>query len=168
MKKINRKILLVISLMLVLTLSVGLTMAYFSDYTPAKGGKTIALNGRTEIHEEQPSNNKKVVTIENTGDTPVMVRVAVYAPGTAEPVTVTGTDWEKSGDYYYYMNVIPAHAGNDSFSSPLEVKWTVPADLGDDYSVVIAQEAEMVVYDGVGGIVDPVITPAWAKKPAAN
>lgn len=173
MKKINRKILLVMSLMLVLTLSVGLTMAYFSDYTPAKGGKTIALNGKTEIHEEQPTDDSKVVTIENTGDTPVMVRVAVYAPGPADSVTGSGTDWVKGDDgYYYYMKVIPAKSGDASKSSPLTVTWAVPADLGDDYSVVIAQEGEMVVYnydkDGNLIIVDPVTTPAWAKKPAAN
>ena len=167
MKKINKKILLVISVMLVLTLSVGLTLAYFSDYTPAKGGKTIALNGKTEIHEEQPRDDMKVVTIENTGDTPVMVRVAVYAP--ADSATGGGTDWEKGDDgYYYYMKVIPAHAGDDSFSSALTVTWTVPKDLGDDYSVVVAQESEMVVYGENGNIVDPGTTPAWAKIPAAN
>ncbi|MBR2540418.1 MAG: hypothetical protein IKE85_06280 [Mogibacterium sp.] len=166
MKAMKNRSLLVVALVLVLTLSVGLTLAYFSDLSVAKGGKTIALKGSTEIEEEQPSNNKKIVRIVNTGDTPVMVRVAVYAPG--EGATGSGSDWEKSGDYFYYKKVIPAKAGDASKSSPLEVTWKVPADLGDDYSVVVAQESEMVVYDKDGNVVKPETDPAWAVLPAAQ
>ena len=163
MKKINKKILLVISLMLVLTLSVGLTMAYFSDHTEAKGGKQIALGGQTKINED-PSNDNKVIWITNTGDTDVVVRVAVYGP--AAITYEQSADWKQEGDYVYYTKVLPA--GEDS--SKIKASWTVPADLGDDYNVVVIQESEQAVYDADGKVVTPKTTPNWgfSDYPTAN
>ena len=60
MKTVKRSkvYLLVVALVLVLSMTVGLTMAYFSDYTPAKGGKTVALGGQTTVKETQNEDNK--------------------------------------------------------------------------------------------------------------
>ena len=161
MKAVRRKtILLVVAMMLVLSLTVGLTMAYFSDYTTAKGGLTVTLGGRTTIHEQQNDDNK-VITIENTGETDVIVRVAVYGP---TEITYSGEGWIQSGDYWYYDSILPV----GGTSEPLTAKWEVPADLGDDYSVVVVQESEMAVYDGNGDIVKPETDPAWAIVPSAN
>ena len=163
MKKINKKILLVISLMLVLTLSVGLTMAYFSDHTEAKGGRQIALGGQTKINEKQNEDNK-VITIENIGDTDVVVRVAVYGP--ASITYEQSDDWKQEGDYVYYTKVLPA--GKDS--SKIKASWTVPADLGDDYNVVVILESEQAVYNAGGSVVTPKTTPNWdfSDYPTAN
>lgn len=159
----NKVYLLVVALVLVLSLSVGLTMAYFSDYTAAKGGLTVTLGGQTEIVEEQNDDNK-VIQIKNTGDTDVIVRVAVYGPG---EITYTGSDWTDGGDgYYYYNSILPA--GENSLTSKLTAKWTVPEDLGDDYNVVVVQESEQAVFDENGDVVKPVTDPAWALVPAAN
>ena len=163
MKTVKRSkvYLLVIALVLVLSMTVGLTMAYFSDYTEAKGGIKVALGGETTIHEKQNDDNK-VISIKNTGDTDVIVRVAVYGP---TAITYSeSADWEKSGDYVYYKKVLPVGAT----TSEIKASWDVPADLGDDYNVVVVQESDQAVYDENGEIVKPVTTPAWAIVPSAN
>ena len=164
MKKINKKILLVISLMLVLTLSVGLTMAYFSDHTEAKGGRQIALGGQTKINEKQNEDNK-VITIENIGDTDVVVRVAVYGPTKID--FSKSDDWEPDGDYVYYKHVLPAPKdGKKSETSEITASWKLPEgfDPGDDFNVVVIQESEQAVYNDKGEVVTPSTTPAWTFK----
>lgn len=164
MKAVKRnKILLVVALTLVLSLTVGLTLAYFSDYTEAKGGKTVTLGGRTEIHET-PHENSKDITIENTGETDVMVRVAVYGPSKIEYEDVEGWTDGKDG-YWYYDYVLPV---GKTTEATLTAKWTVPKDQAGDYNVVITQESEMVVYNSTGGIETPTTDPAWKIVPAAN
>ena len=163
MKKINKKILLVISLMLVLTLSVGLTMAYFSDHTEAKGGKQIALGGQTKIHEEQ-NNDNKVIWIENIGDTDVVVRVAVYGPTAITYTPDVADDWKQDGDYVYYKQVLPAPKdGKPSYTSKITASWKLPEgfDPGDDFNVVVIQESEQAVYNDKGIVVTPKTTPDW-------
>ena len=166
MKAVKRnKILLVVALALVLSLTVGLTLAYFSDYTEAKGGKTVTLGGQTEIKEKQNDDNK-VIDIVNTGETDVMVRVKVIAPGDPKDLKYSGSGWTDGGDgYYYYDSVLPV---GGTTKTSLTAKWEVPKDLGDDYNVVVIQESEMVVYNSSGKIVKPSTDPAWAIVPAAN
>ena len=163
MKTVKRSkiYLLVVALVLVLSLTVGLTMAYFSDYTEAKGGVTVALGGETEINEK-PNDDNKVISITNTGDTDVIVRVAVYGP-TAIKYSES-SDWAKNGDYVYYTKVLPA----GETTSEITASWDVPTDLGDDYNVIVVQESNQAVYDKDGNIVKPDTTPAWAIAPSGN
>ena len=172
MKKINKKILLVISLMLVLTLSVGLTMAYFSDHTEAKGGKQIALGGQTKINED-PYDGYKLITIENIGDTDVVVRVAVYGPTAITYEPEVAADWHRDGDYVYYTKVLPAPKdGQKSETSQIKASWTLPEgfDPGDDFNVVVTQESDQAVYNDKGEVETPKTTPTWdfSGYPKAN
>jgi hypothetical protein len=167
MKTVRRSkvYLLVVALVLVLSMTVGLTMAYFSDYTPAKGGKTVALGGQTKVEEKQYEDNK-VIDIVNTGDTDVVVRVKVIAPGNPEDLTYSGSGWTDGEDgYYYYNSVLPA---GDTTKTSLKAEWKVPKDLGDDYNVVVIQESEQAVYYANGSVVPPETTPAWTFSNYAN
>ena len=161
MKTVRRnKILLTIALMLVLTLTIGLTMSYFSDHTEAKGGVKVTLGGETTIHEEQNDDNK-VITIENTGDTDVAVRVAVYGPGT---ITYSEeSDWTVDGDYAYYNKILPAKQS----TSPITASWEVK-DTDDDYDVVVIHESAQAAFDEDGNVIVPISDPAWAVTPSAN
>lgn len=157
----TKRFLLVISLVLVLSLAVGLTMAYFSARAEAKGGKTVALGGETTIIETQNYDNK-VIQIKNTGDTDVIVRVTAYGPN---KITASGSGWIEDKDgYWYYDSVLESGAT----STPLTATWDVPKDLGDDYQVVVVHESEQAVYGKDGKIVKPTTNPAWAIVPAAN
>lgn len=162
MKAVKRnKILLVVALTLVLSLTVGLTLAYFSDYTEAKGSKVVTLGGRTEINEV-PGDNSKNIKIKNTGETEVIVRVAVYGPG---EIRYTKTDgWSRSGDYWYYNSVLKP----TEETSPLIAEWDVPTDIAGDYNVVVAHESEMAVYDGDKVAKPTGCKPDWALVPGAN
>ncbi|MBQ6439998.1 MAG: hypothetical protein IJJ06_07625 [Mogibacterium sp.] len=154
----KRTILLVVAIALVLSMTVGLTMAYFSDSTAAEGGIPVTLGGQTTIIEQQNDDNK-VIQIKNTGETDVLVRVAVYGP---TAISYTGEGWTDGGDgYYYYDSILPA----GKTSSKLTAKWDIPEDLGDDYSVVVVQESDQVVYNASGRIVKPEADPAWALVP---
>ena len=165
MKAVNKKsFLLVIALALVFSLTVGLTLAYFSDYNAAKGESTIALGGKTEIHDEYTSDTKTVV-IENTGDVPVVVRVAVYAPivGDNQTADVSGTDWEKvgSGDtaYWYYTKIIEPKKSASTLT--VSTTYLKNADLGDTVDVVVTHESSQVAYDKDGNVIVP---SGWANK----
>jgi hypothetical protein len=163
MKAVKRRtILLVVAIALVLSMTVGLALAYFSDSTAAKGGMKVTLGGETKIVEEQPDDNTKVIRIQNIGETDVVVRVAVYGPF---EISYTGSGWTKSGDYWYYDKILPAGGTSDSFTDPLTATWKVTKDLGNDYSVVVVQESDQVVYNASGSIVKPAADPEWELVP---
>lgn len=153
----RRMILLVVAIALVLSMTVGLALAYFSDSTAAEGGKTVTLGGQTTIREEQRDNSKRI-WIRNTGETDVVVRVVVYGP---TAIRYSGSGWTNSGDYWYYDSVLPVGEETD----PITATWDVPKDLGDDYNVVVVQESDQVVYNASGSIVAPEADPAWALVP---
>lgn len=158
MKAVNKKSLLVIAIALVLSLSVGLTLAYFSDYNAAKGGTGIALGGKTELIDDYNSDEKTVV-IKNTGDVDVIARVAVYAPVVGnQTVSVAGTNWVKDGEgdkaYWYYTKVIPAKGQ----SEPLKIDTRYlkkDADLGDVAQIIVTHESVQAVKNASGKYVVP-------------
>ena len=105
MKKINKTILILFALVLSLSVTVGATVAYFSDYEQASGGATLQLGGKTELSEGDDSNFKDIV-IENTGETDMIVRVGIYGPDEMTNPVMKG-DWihskiEDGGDGMYY------------------------------------------------------------------
>ena len=169
MKTVKRSkvYLLVVALVLVLSMTVGLTMAYFSDHTEAKGGMKVALGGHTKIEEKQ-FDDKKEISIVNIGDTDVVVRVAAYGPF---EIGYDGSDWTYVEDpvtkkgYCYYNYVLPA----GETASTLTASWKIPAgtDLGDDYNVVVIQESDQAVYKD-GKVMTPATDPAWLFDKYAN
>lgn len=158
MKTVKKKsILLVVAMMLVLSLTVGLTLAYFSDYEAAKGGASIALGGQTEV-EENVTDKEKVVWINNIGETNAVVRVAIYMPEALEKVenSITfenASDWVKDGDFYYYTKVLEPGKS----TSRITAKTTVPDDvqLGDGFDVVVVHESDQAVYNESNKVVLP-------------
>ena len=159
MKAFNKKsILAVIAAALVLSLTMGLTFAYFSDYEAAKGGATLTLGSQTHIDEEVTDKGKTIV-ISNTGDTDVVVRVGVYGPSTMSVEDVSGTNWayDAGTGFWYYTQVIPA--GKDS--SALNATIKAPKGQIDNFDVVVVQECAQVVYDADGNIKVP---EGWANK----
>ena len=161
MKTVNKKNLLVIAIALVLSLSVGLTMAYFSDYSAARGGKGIALGGKTELQDEYTS-DKKEVSIYNKGETDVVVRVSVYAPivignDGEQTATVSGDNWVKVGEgdtaHYYYKYVLKPGETTDTLL--VKTEYLKNADLGDLAEVIVTHESAQAVQDANGNIATP-------------
>jgi hypothetical protein len=143
----KRKLVIALSLILCLTASVGFTMAYFTDYENAKGGAVVKLSGQTEVKEEFDGNNKKV-TIKNTGDTDMVVRLRVFGDEDHMTVNSTGnTDWLEGTDgFWYYKKVLPAGAEASMFKVDVSGK----IDPGDpiDFEITVVHESQRVTYDG--------------------
>ena len=146
----KKLILFMTALMLVLSLSVGLTLAYFSDYETVKAEGVVGIGGKTQVVEEYDA-NEKTVKVKNTGETDVIVRVAVYGP---EGMEITaGEGWDKDGDYYYYSEVLTAGAETSEIVAVTE--GLLSEDLGDSFDVVVQHESKQVAYDASQKIIVP-------------
>ena len=140
---------LVLAAALILLTSVGVARAYFRDYERAWGYATLHLNGKTEI-EEKVENGQKEVTIVNTGDANMIIRVKAFAP---TDLQYGGEGWIQAGDYWYYNQVLTPKAE----SGVLDVSWEKVAANADNnkYEVIVVQEAEIAVYDEDGKLMAP-------------
>ena len=108
MKKINKTTMMIFALVLSLSVVIGTSLAYFSDYEEAAGAATLSLGGQTKLYEGEDTDKKEIV-VTNTGKTEMIVRVAVFGPdemfSNSNP-SYNSADWEKVGNYYYYKHVL--------------------------------------------------------------
>ena len=148
MKK--NRIITIAALLLSLVVGIGFAFAYFTDYEAARGGAIIHLGGQTELIEQMDGNNKKI-SVKNTGQTDMIVRVMIF--GDESKMTVTAPDdWYKGDDgAYYYKKILhgsPYGESGDSTSTILaEIKVTGDEDV-KDFDIIVVQEGSRVVYDG--------------------
>ena len=149
---INKKaILLAISFALVLSLSVGTAFAYFSDYATAKGGAAITLGGKTDINEDV--NGKiKTISIENTGETDVVVRVKIFGQTDIKEV---GDGWSLESDGFWYYDKVLKPTGSDKTTTNIVAEVVAPAGQVDNYDVVVVHESAQVTYGTDGKIKVP-------------
>ena len=117
--------------------------AWFSDYKELSGDASLKLSHQTSITEEIDDNSNKHVTITNTGETDVVVRVKLFG-GSYVKITA-GENWKLSDDgWYYYEKVLtPREVSTEIFA---EVKKSEAPDY--DFDVVVILEAERAIYDG--------------------
>ena len=151
-----RKLLLTMAaLTLIGFASVKPAMAYFTDYALATGYRTIKVHdSEFTPPTDSVENMVKTVSLTNTGDFDMYVRVMVICP---EGITATmqdSPDWElRSDNYYYYNPILKATDEEKKIStSNLNLKISEPTgDLsGKDFNVIIVQEGTKVHYDADG------------------
>ncbi len=130
------------------TIAVTPSIAYFTDTVQTKGTIEVKLgDGKPKIDEEV-KNMTKYVTIKNTGDYDIYVRVKAIYPDSCTLTLQKESGWEQGqGGYYYYESPV---APGKSTASQLKLKITKNTDLDLDFNVVIVQEATKVVYDEDG------------------
>lgn len=138
------------------TVAVSPAMAYFTDTTKAEGSFQIKIGeGEPEIHETVTDMTKQI-TIKNTGEYSIYVRVKAIYPDDCT-VAFTPTDgWSDKGDgYYYYKNPIaPGETTPSEF--PLTLTISRNEESTGDFNVIIIQEAIKAVLDDNG-------EPDWSK-----
>lgn len=143
MKKFKSKGLIAAIVLTVLALPAA-AFAYFTDYEGAWGGAVLKLEGETQLHEEV-SDDQKTISIENIGETDVLVRVAVYGDylsGTA------GEGWvQAEGDEWFYYDAILA-PGEKTSDLVAKIDTQAAKDDGHDFDIVVVHESERVSYDG--------------------
>ncbi len=148
-KRRNRKgIIAVVAIVLALTASVGLTVAYFSDYETAMGEVSLNLSGETQITEEVTDTQKviKVVNTGSEGDADVVVRLSVYGPDGMK-VRVDDEHWSKAkdSDWYYYDKVLAPGETTGSITASIE-DLPVDTDLSK-FDIIVNHESAIAVYD---------------------
>lgn len=130
MKKFSKKsLVLLIATALLLTVSVGSTVAYLVAGTGEVTNVFAPGKVNTDIDETFENNIKRSIQIENTGNIPVYVRVTlvgnwvdennnIVAPWNDSGVSYNTVDWEKGpGNFYYYKTSV---APNSSTSNLLQ------------------------------------------------
>ena len=147
----RKKILAIAAALTLCVATVGFTVAYFTDYENARGGATIELSGQTRLEEEMDGNDK-LVSIVNTGETDMIVRVHVYSDDGRTQVDESNTDWIKGADgWYYYRYILAAGAdgaeGDRTSTLKVFVKTDDP-DAAPDFDVLVAHESSQAIYDG--------------------
>lgn len=166
--KRNNLILAVLAIVLVLCAGIGAASAYFTTYADARGGYVIHMKYESEIKEEVEGNVKQV-TISNVADPdtedgtyPVFVRARVFA-GNDVTVSTSGTNWEASGDYYFYT--IPLFTGDSSetLSITVEAKANSTVRPGDPIDVLVTYESVPAVFKPDG---TPDMATSWANDAA--
>ena len=155
--KYKKYLLIAAALVMIGAAGIKPAMAYFTDTQQATGKITVHLGDSTIEPKEDVKNMTKIITVSNTGDYDVYVRVkAIYSSN----YTVTLTDaaktngWTDGGDgYYYYNNIVTKKDTDNASSKQLELKIDVKDSslVGEDgFNVVIVQEATRVFYDEKG------------------
>ena len=163
MKK-KQIVLAVLAVVLVLSSSIGIALAYFTDTDADIGEMPVAIDNRTDI-KETVEGNIKTIQIQNTGDGPVFVRFKVIAtPGVG--LAYSGTNWDETApegtdsSYLYYNVEVPAGGQTED----LTVTITFPTDgkKGDEVNVTVLYESVPAVYLTNG---NPDFATAWQGDP---
>ena len=170
---LNKLQLLILSLLVVTTVTVGGTVAYLTTKTAPVTNTFTPSKVTGEVTEEFNGTVKKNIQVENTGDIAVYVRVKLvtyrvnkdnqHIGGVATiPDFTLGTDWVKRGEYYYYTK--PVEPGKSSSSltdtSGITLRKYEDADGGKQ---VIEVMAEMIQ-----SVPDTAVKEAWGVKIAPN
>lgn len=184
-RKSNKKALaLLVSVVLLVTVAVGATLAYLVDVKGPIKNTFTPSKVTVEVNEDFNGREKKDVSIKNTGDTAAYIRAAVivtWQNADGEVLgqkPVEGTDytinynltaqtapegkWVKNGDYYYWNQ--PVAAGENTgilitSASP------VAAQVPDGYFLCVEIIASGIQSVGSNGTKDAVVD-AWGIDPS--
>ena len=96
----RRLLLALLAVIMVLSVSIGPALAYFSTYTVAEGKKPIKVVPDTTINEDVASETLKSVTVTNAGNAPCFVRAKAFAP--------TGVTLGTAGGNTFAISVLTA------------------------------------------------------------
>ena len=146
MKKKSILIVLAMLFVLIAVTPIRESFAYFTAYDEASGEAAVTLKWETEIVEEIDENQKdKHIVIKNTGDTPVIVRVNVFAGDYAVPSSKDGKWAENTDGWWYYTEILPV--GGTTSELYVEVKTEGSPKAPDiDFNIVVVHESSRVVY----------------------
>ena len=148
MKLNKRAVALLVSLAVLLTVAVGVTVAFLADRTPEVENTFTPSRVACAVNEVTKN---QVYTVQNTGDTTAYIRVAVvvnwvnadnkqvYAQAPSFTVTPENTNWVLGVDGYYYY-IKPVNAGT-SITEKLTVAVTSAAPDGHSLQVEVIASA---------------------------
>ena len=137
-------VLSILLIALILCSSIGTSLAYFSTYATAKGGYIIKTE--PEIHEEFTEKTKKITISNNTGASPVFVRVKVFNSSEYEMKYELGENWSKNSEdgYFYFSQALDGGQATTQLKAIIE---KIPARLkdSDEFNIVVIYESVLAV-----------------------
>ena len=172
-RKLNKYFLVTLSLVLLLGVAGGATLAYII----AEGG-TVA-NSFTPGEVKCSVNDQYEIT--NDGNVDAYIRAAVVvnwenaageingiAPKEGTDYTLTlGAGWQKIGDYYYYQKVVDFEGALEKTTPVVSVAQNTTAP--DGFRMVVEVLAEAIQADGTNAAGETPIEDAWGvTAPAEN
>lgn len=162
MKRKTNLIIICMMLFLLAIVPVSRTLAYFTDDASYSGGGALSLAWETELKEEVKENDK-TVTIKNTGDTDVIVRVRIF--GNEEYLTIKNESgqWKDGGDgWWYYDGILKPDAVTEALVADVKASADLPEH---EFNIIVIHESERVIYDNGSTLVKP---EGWAYVPEAG
>ncbi len=148
------------ALLMIGAAAVSPAMAYFTDTHTASGMVTLSLGDSNVKPDENFDGLNKLITVTNTGDYAVFVRVkAIYGSNcTVILDAASSSGWSEGGDgYYYYASPLAGKTKDASVGeSSSQLKLIVAAKEGttaDSFNVIIVEEATRVRYDSNGNAI---------------
>lgn len=143
----------IISVVLILTLAVGGTIAFLSTKTDPVVNTFNPSQVTCSVVEDFDGKTKTNVNVENTGDIPAFIRVKLVAYRTNDagqhiggvsevPAFTLGKDWARCGDYYYYTYpVAPRATPADSLAEVIKLTENYTDVDGGHQSIDVIAEA---------------------------
>ncbi len=148
------------ALLMIGAAAVSPAMAYFTDTHTASGMVTLSLGDSNVKPDESFDGMNKLITVTNTGDYAVFVRVkAIYGSNcTVTLDAASSSGWSDGGDgYYYYASPLAGKTKDTSVGeSSSQLKLIVAAKedtTADSFNVIILEEATRVRYDSNGNAI---------------
>ena len=125
-RKLRKSVKLVLSLLMILCITVGGTLAYLSVQTGPVVNTFTPSHVSCNVVEEYENNTKKSIKIENTSDIKAFIRVKLvtyrvndsgkHIGGVAvDPVFNCGEGWFKASGYYYYKYPVEPHNSSNDY-----------------------------------------------------
>ncbi len=164
-----------IAVVLVLTMVIGVTVAFLSTKTDPVENKFTPSKVSVEVEEEFDGTVKSNVNVKNTGDIAAYVRVRLVTyrvndagdviGGTAKiPAFTPGSGWVKNGDYYYYTS--PVNPGASPAVALIESITLQSYNDADGGKQVIEVLAEGIQADGTDSTGKSAAESAWGVDPS--
>ena len=148
-------VLSLLALLLVLSVTIAPSLAYFTASDRADGAVPLTLGSTTEIREEVVDLTKNV-TIENTDGDPVWIRAIAYV-GQTFTLEVSGSGWSGTGprDWWYYG--APVAKGETTTALSVSVVDIPHSDefVIPSFNVSVQYESIPVLYDADGNPIPP-------------
>ena len=171
-RNLNKLQLLILSLLVVTTVTVGGTVAYLTTKTEPVTNTFTPSKVTGEVTEDFSGTVKKDIKVQNKGDIAVYVRVKLvtyrvnedkqHIGGNATiPGFTLGTNWVEHNGYYYYT--VPVDPGKNTSSLNSTDITLQKYDDADGGKQVIEVMAEMIQ-----SVPDTAVEDAWGVKIAPN
>ena len=171
----NKAAALLLSVMLIVTIAIGGTIAWLSANTDPVQNTFLASRVSCAVTENFDGTYKKDVNVTNTGDIDAYIRVKLvsyrvneagqHIGGTAEiPAFTPGDGWVKNGDHYYYT--MPVKPNGQPEAKLIEnIPLTGSYSDADGGKQVIEVMAEAIQAKGTAEDQTKAVVKAWGIDP---